>query len=57
MDAVNDFNQLALDPVGPVGGDQEMAVLKEMDELVQAHEQIIRDGGPKISLMLTPDIS
>jgi hypothetical protein len=43
------FNQSTLDRVGPV--DQGMAVLKDMNELGEDQEQIIRDGVPKISVV------
>ena len=30
---LNEFNQSTLDPVGPLGGDQEIKVLKELNEM------------------------
>jgi uncharacterized protein YfeS len=31
---LDDFNASTLDPVGPLGGDQGMAVLKEMNDAI-----------------------
>jgi hypothetical protein len=44
---LGEFNASTLDSVGPLGGDQGMKVLSEMNELGQAQEQTIRDSVPK----------
>jgi hypothetical protein len=38
-----------LDPVGPI--DQGMAVLKEMNDLDQEHDEHIQDIGPKLNVL------
>jgi hypothetical protein len=49
--ALSDFNQSKLDPVGPIGNqDQSMRVLNEMNELGQQEEQAFRDSAAKISI-------
>jgi hypothetical protein len=42
MRVLVDFNASTLDPVGPVGGDQYMAVLKDMNELEVDHEEFVK---------------
>jgi len=39
-----------MDDVGPVGGNQEMAVLKEMNDLDQRQKQITRESFPKVTV-------
>jgi hypothetical protein len=41
MRVLVDFNQSTLDPVGPLGGDQEIKVLKELNEM----QDLERDAG------------
>lgn len=48
---LEEFNQSTLDPVGPVGGDQGMTVLKELNELDQEHDQHIQGIGPKLNVL------
>jgi len=49
--ALSDFNQSELDPVGPIGNqDQQMRVLNEMNELGQQEEQAFRDSVAKINI-------
>ncbi len=43
-----DFNQSSLDPVGPVGGDQGMAVLKDMNNLEEGHDEFVKSLSPKV---------
>ena len=45
-----DFNQSTLDPVGPVGGDQSMAVLKDMNELEVDHEDFVKSLAPRVDI-------
>ena len=47
---LNEFNRDLMDDVGPIGGDQGMKVLQEMNELAKQLEQIIRDGIPKFNV-------
>jgi hypothetical protein len=35
-----------LDPVGPGGGDQGMAVLKDMNELEAGHDEFVKSLAP-----------
>jgi uncharacterized protein YfeS len=44
------MNMENMDDVGPLGGDQGMAVLKDMNELGEQQEQIIRESSPKVSV-------
>jgi hypothetical protein len=43
---LNDFNQSTLDPVGPVGGEQGMSVLKDMNELEAGHDEFVKSMAP-----------
>ena len=43
-----DFNASTLDDVGPVGGDQGMAALKDMNELEADHEEFVKSLTPKV---------
>ena len=47
---LREFNRSTLDDVGPLGGDQGMAVLKEMNELGEQQEQTIRESFPKVTV-------
>lgn len=47
--ALQQFNQSTLDPVGPIEEDHGMKVLSEMNELGEAQEQAIRASFPKIT--------
>jgi hypothetical protein len=39
-----------LDPVGPVGGDQGIAVPKEMNELEVGHDAFVKSLAPRVNL-------
>ena len=43
---LNDFNQSTLDPAGPLGGDQSMAVLQDMNELESSHDEFVKSLAP-----------
>jgi len=43
------FNRSTLDDVGPVGGDQCMVALKEMNDLGQQRKQIVWGSGPNFN--------
>jgi hypothetical protein len=45
---LSDFNASTLDDVGPVGGDQSMAVLKEMNELEAGHDDFVKSLAPRV---------
>lgn len=47
---LEEFNASTLDDVDPLGGDQGVTVLKEMNELGEQQDQIIREGVPKIDV-------
>jgi hypothetical protein len=42
------LNKSTLDDVGPVGGDQSMAVLKDMNELEMDHEEFVKSLAPRV---------
>jgi len=42
-----EFNQSTLDPVGPLGGDQGMKVLSEMNFLADEHDQFVKSLAPR----------
>lgn len=48
--ALEEFNLSTLDAFGPVCGDQGMAVLKDINDLGQNKEQIVRESSPKITV-------
>jgi hypothetical protein len=39
---VNEFNRSTVDYVGPVGGDQSMTVLKDMNDLEAGQEEFVK---------------
>ena len=45
---LGEFNASTLDSVGPVGGDQGMKVLCEMNSLVDEHEQFLKYLIPRV---------
>jgi hypothetical protein len=51
MRVLVDFNASTLDPAGPVGGDQSMAVLKDMNELEVDHEDFVKSLAPKLNVI------
>ena len=48
MKALDDFNRSTLDDVGPLGGDKEMAVLKDMNELEAGHDESVKGLAPRV---------
>jgi hypothetical protein len=40
-----------LDDVGPVGGDQAIAVLKDMNELEAGHEAFVKSFPPRVDIV------
>ena len=48
---LNDFNQSALDPVRPVGGDKGMAVLNEMNDLEAGLDEFVKSLTPRLDLL------
>jgi hypothetical protein len=48
---LSDFNQSTLDPVGPVGGDQSMAVLKDMNDLDAGHDEFVKSLAPHVDVV------
>ena len=48
---LSDFNQSTLDPVGPVGGDQGMKILSEMNELGDQHEEFVKSLPPRVDVV------
>jgi hypothetical protein len=48
ISGLNDFNTSTLDPVGPLGGDQSMAVLKDINELEAGHEEFVKSLAPRV---------
>lgn len=49
---MSDFNQSTLDPVGPLGDDQSMAVLKEMNDLESGHDEFVKSLAPREAMLL-----
>lgn len=47
---LHEFNRAQMDDVGPLGGDQGMTVLKDINDLGQRQEQIIRESFAKVSV-------
>jgi hypothetical protein len=45
---LDSLNKSTLDDVGPVGGDQSMAVLKDMNELEVDHEDFVKSLAPGV---------
>ena len=43
---LDEFNQSTLDDVKPIGGDQEIKVLKELNEMQDLEGESGRKGGP-----------
>jgi hypothetical protein len=48
---LNEFNRDQLDDVGPVGGDQAIAVLKDMNELEAGHEAFVKSFPPRVDIV------
>jgi len=51
MDALSDFNASTLDPVGPLGGDQGMKVLSEMNEMADLHDEFVKSLAPRAGVV------
>jgi hypothetical protein len=51
MRVLVDFNQSRLDPVGPLGRDQGMAVLKDMNDLEAGHEDFVKSLVPRVDVV------
>jgi hypothetical protein len=49
---LDDFNRDNTPDVKPVGGNQSIAVLKNMNDLGEQHEQIIRESLPNVDVLL-----
>ena len=48
---LGEFNASTLDSVGPMGGDQGMAALKEMNDLEVGHDEFVRSLALKLDVM------
>jgi hypothetical protein len=48
---LNEFNSSTLDAVGPIGEDQGMNVLKEMNNLEADHEAIVKSLAPNLNFL------
>jgi len=51
MQVLIDFNQSTLDPVGPLGGDQGMKILAEMNELGNKHDEFVKSLAPRVDVV------
>ena len=47
----NDFNQSTFDPFGQIGGDQGMAVLKEMNDLEAGYYEFVKSLAPSVEVL------
>jgi hypothetical protein len=47
---LEEFNNSTLDPVGPVGGDHGMSVLKEMNDLEAGHDEFVKSLAPGVGV-------
>jgi hypothetical protein len=48
---LSDFNTSTLDPVGPLGGDQGMKDLGEMNELADKHEEFVESLALRVDVI------
>ena len=48
---LDEFNRENLDDVGPLGGDQSMAVLNEMNELEDGLDEFVKSLGPRVHVL------
>jgi uncharacterized protein YfeS len=46
-----EFNRDQMDDVGPLGGDQGIAVLKEMNDLEVGHDEVVKSLAPRADVM------
>ena len=45
---LGEFNSSILDPVAPLGGEQDMKVLSEMNSLVDYHEEFVKSLAARV---------
>jgi hypothetical protein len=45
------FNTSTLDDVGPLGGDQGMKILSEINELADQHEEFVKSLTPRVDMV------
>jgi len=48
---LDEFNQSTLDDVGPLGGDQAMAVLKDMNDLESGHDEFVKSLAATVNVL------
>jgi hypothetical protein len=48
---LKEFNQSTLDDVGPLGDDQTMAVLNDMNQLQSEHDQFVKSLASRLHAM------
>lgn len=48
---LDSFNKSTLDDVGPLGGDQSIAVLKDMNDLDSGHDEFVRSLAPRVDVL------
>jgi hypothetical protein len=48
---LGEFNASTLDSVGPMGGDQGMAVLNEMNDLESGHDEFVKSVAPRVDVV------
>jgi hypothetical protein len=48
---LNDFNRENMDDVKPLGGDQGLAVLKEMNDLEAGHDEFVMSLPPTFNVL------
>jgi len=48
---LDEFNRSTLDDVGPVGGDQGMAILKDMNDLEVGHDEFVKSRAPGVDFL------
>jgi hypothetical protein len=52
MDRIlSEFNRENLDDVGPMGGDEGMAVLTDMNDLEAGHDEFVKSMAPRVDVM------
>jgi len=45
------FNASTLDDVGPLGGDQDVAGLKDMNDLEAGHDEFVKSLAPRVNVL------
>jgi hypothetical protein len=48
---LGEFTASTLDPVGSLGGDKGMAVLKDMNDLEAGHDEFVRSLAPRVDVV------